>query len=184
MGALVEETLYTLDKKKISSTRARKMREYVELLKSCVDAISSSELSATGNNYRRASEPTGLRGHTTQQTSPSTAHRGRAACMHTDPTLNADWYINKIGKEVSEWGCDEVCSWLGLLGLSDYDSVIHSNGITGPALLDLQTKDILELGFTKVGHMTKLRSGIQTLNPTLNSRQGATKRARQFRETR
>ena len=73
MGALVEETLYTLDKKKvclslslsislslscclhyllysivkISSTRARKMREYVELLKSCVDAISSSELSAT-----------------------------------------------------------------------------------------------------------------------------------------
>ena len=78
MGALVEETLYTLDKKKvclslslslsislslscclhyllysivkISSTRARKMREYVEVLKSCVDAISSSELSATVSN--------------------------------------------------------------------------------------------------------------------------------------
>ena len=45
--------------------------------------------------------------------------------------------------EVCDWGCEEVCSWMGLLGLSDYDDVIHSRRVTGPVLLDLQTKDIL-----------------------------------------
>ena len=49
---------------------------------------------------------------------------------------------------------------------------------------DSHTSVLQELGFTKVGHMTKLRTGIQTLNPTVHSGQGATKRARQFRDTR
>ena len=33
--------------------------------------------------------------------------------------------------------------WLDLLGLTEYDDVIHSRGVTGQLLMDLQTKDIL-----------------------------------------
>ena len=41
-----------------------------------------------------------------------------------------------------------------------------------------------EFGIVKVSHLTKLRTGIQALNPSLHSGPGAIKRARQFRETR
>ena len=48
MGALVEETLYALDKKKVTSSGlAEKMRECVDTLKAHVDAISVSEVSNT-----------------------------------------------------------------------------------------------------------------------------------------
>ena len=33
--------------------------------------------------------------------------------------------------------------WLDLLGLTEYDDVIRSRGVTGQLLMDLQTKDIL-----------------------------------------
>ena len=48
LGALVEETLYSLDKKKVQS---EKMRECVDSLKAHVDAISASESSPTVSEH-------------------------------------------------------------------------------------------------------------------------------------
>ena len=44
--------------------------------------------------------------------------------------------------EVSEWDCNDVCWWMGELGLKEYDTVIHRKEITGRKLLELQPKDL------------------------------------------
>jgi diacylglycerol kinase (ATP) len=94
MGALMEETLYALDKKKVSSAQAEKMEECVHLLKAYVDAISARDTSATGV-FRRASDSSVGRG---QHHSSPPAHRERSACMIPDPALTTANVAKRIGK--------------------------------------------------------------------------------------
>lgn len=179
MGALIEKTSYALRNKQVSSVMAERMEECVSSLKANVDIISSRESTSV---FRRASDSVVGRGRPTQHPSHSpSAHRERSTAIIPDSALTA---AKKIGKKVSEWECDDVCQWMTDLGLKDYDAVVHSNKITGKVLLELQTEDFLDMGIVKLVHLTKLRTGIQALNPSLHSTPGASKRSKQFRDTR
>ena len=64
-----------------------------------------------------------------------------------------NYFIDPVVTEVCEWGCDDVCWWLGELGLKEYNDIIHSNSITGPVLLELQIKDFQVTRFP-ISHVT------------------------------
>uniref|UniRef100_A0A8C1PMF9 Diacylglycerol kinase n=1 Tax=Cyprinus carpio TaxID=7962 RepID=A0A8C1PMF9_CYPCA len=67
-------------------------------------------------------------------------------------------------KSVSTWGVDEVGVWLEMLCLSEYKEIFIRHDIRGPELLQLERRDLKDLGVTKVGHMKRILQGIRDLS--------------------
>uniref|UniRef100_A0A8C1PKQ6 Diacylglycerol kinase n=1 Tax=Cyprinus carpio TaxID=7962 RepID=A0A8C1PKQ6_CYPCA len=67
-------------------------------------------------------------------------------------------------KTVSTWGVDEVGVWLEMLCLSEYKEIFIRHDIRGPELLQLERRDLKDLGVTKVGHMKRILQGIRDLS--------------------
>ncbi|KAI7801002.1 putative diacylglycerol kinase delta, partial [Triplophysa rosa] len=66
---------------------------------------------------------------------------------------------------VYQWGVDEVGVWLEMLCLSEYKEIFNRHDIRGPELLQLERRDLKDLGVTKVGHMKRILQGIMDLSP-------------------
>ncbi|XP_050725765.1 diacylglycerol kinase eta-like isoform X3 [Eriocheir sinensis] len=66
-------------------------------------------------------------------------------------------------KEVREWGTEEVAGWLDTLLLSEYQESFFSHDIRGAELLNLERRDLKELGITKIGHIKRIQQGIREI---------------------
>jgi diacylglycerol kinase (ATP) len=64
---------------------------------------------------------------------------------------------------VSNWGVNEVITWLEAMQLSEYIDSFIKNDIRGKELLTLARRDLKELGVTKVGHVKRILQAIKDL---------------------
>ncbi|XP_067307509.1 diacylglycerol kinase delta-like isoform X4 [Pseudorasbora parva] len=96
--------------------------------------------------------------------------RSRSAKFRLVPKFKKD--KNNKNKEtcaalnmpVSTWGVEEVAVWLEMLCLSEYKEIFIRHDIRGPELLQLERRDLKDLGVTKVGHMKRILQGIRDLS--------------------
>ncbi|XP_056420643.1 diacylglycerol kinase delta isoform X1 [Hyla sarda] len=72
---------------------------------------------------------------------------------------------SSMGPPAHLWGTEEVSLWLERLSLSEYKEVFTRHDIRGCELLQLERRDLKELGVTKVGHMKRILHAIRELNP-------------------
>ncbi|XP_047501836.1 diacylglycerol kinase eta-like, partial [Penaeus chinensis] len=66
-------------------------------------------------------------------------------------------------REVREWGPDEVAAWLDALQLTEYRESFIRHDIRGSELLNLERRDLKELGITKIGHIKRIQQGIREI---------------------
>ncbi|XP_051966669.1 diacylglycerol kinase delta-like isoform X2 [Xyrauchen texanus] len=98
------------------------------------------------------------------------SRRSRSAKFRLVPKFKKD--KNNKNKEmcaapnmpVYMWGVDEVAVWLEMLCLSEYKEIFIRHDIRGPELLQLERRDLKDLGVTKVGHMKRILQGIRDLS--------------------
>jgi diacylglycerol kinase (ATP) len=64
---------------------------------------------------------------------------------------------------VSNWGVNEVTTWLEAMQLSEYVDTFVKNDIRGKELLTLARRDLKDLGVTKVGHVKRILQAIKDL---------------------
>ncbi|RXN16894.1 diacylglycerol kinase delta isoform X1 [Labeo rohita] len=96
--------------------------------------------------------------------------RSRSAKFRLVPKFKKD--KNNKNKEtcaalnmpVNTWGVEEVGVWLEMLCLSEYKEIFIRHDIRGPELLQLERRDLKDLGVTKVGHMKRILQGIRDLS--------------------
>ncbi|XP_016343129.1 diacylglycerol kinase delta-like [Sinocyclocheilus anshuiensis] len=96
--------------------------------------------------------------------------RSRSAKFRLVPKFKKD--KNNKNKEtcaalnmpVNTWGVDEVAVWLEMLCLAEYKDIFIRHDIRGPELLQLERRDLKDLGVTKVGHMKRILQGIRDLS--------------------
>ncbi|CAM4549034.1 unnamed protein product [Leuciscus chuanchicus] len=96
--------------------------------------------------------------------------RSRSAKFRLVPKFKKD--KNNKNKEtcaalnmpVNTWGVEEVGVWLETLCLSEYKEIFIRHDIRGPELLQLERRDLKDLGVTKVGHMKRILQGIRDLS--------------------
>ncbi|KAF4104478.1 diacylglycerol kinase delta-like isoform X1 [Onychostoma macrolepis] len=96
--------------------------------------------------------------------------RSRSAKFRLVPKFKKD--KNNKNKEtcaalnmpVNTWGVDEVGVWLEMLCLAEYKEIFIRHDIRGPELLQLERRDLKDLGVTKVGHMKRILQGIRDLS--------------------
>ncbi|XP_059179125.1 WD repeat, SAM and U-box domain-containing protein 1-like [Physella acuta] len=60
------------------------------------------------------------------------------------------------------WSVDDVCQWLGSLGLSEYEDKFRTNAIDGKELLAVSAADLETLGIEALGHRNKILRGKAT----------------------
>lgn len=65
---------------------------------------------------------------------------------------------------VSNWGVNEVITWLEAMQLSEYIDSFIKNDIRGKELLTLARRDLKDLGVTKVGHVKRILQAIKDLH--------------------
>uniref|UniRef100_A0A668A2Z2 Diacylglycerol kinase n=1 Tax=Myripristis murdjan TaxID=586833 RepID=A0A668A2Z2_9TELE len=96
--------------------------------------------------------------------------RSRSAKFRLVPKFKKD--KNNKNKEtcatlslpVHQWGTEEVGAWLELLCLSEYKEIFIGHDVRGAELVQLERRDLKDLGVTKVGHMKRILQGIRELN--------------------
>ncbi|XP_035826816.1 diacylglycerol kinase delta [Aplysia californica] len=66
--------------------------------------------------------------------------------------------------EIRSWTLEEVGQWLESLSLGEYRQSFLSHEITGAELLNLERRDLKDLGVTKVGHLKRIQQGIKELH--------------------
>ncbi|XP_067222287.1 diacylglycerol kinase delta-like isoform X2 [Chanodichthys erythropterus] len=96
--------------------------------------------------------------------------RSRSAKFRLVPKFKKD--KNNKNKEtcaalnmpVNTWGVDEVAVWLEMLCLAEYKEIFIRHDIRGPELLQLERRDLKDLGVAKVGHMKRILQGIRDLS--------------------
>ncbi|KAG7170655.1 Diacylglycerol kinase eta-like, partial [Homarus americanus] len=66
-------------------------------------------------------------------------------------------------REVREWGPEEVGVWLDTLQLTEYQESFIRHDIRGSELLNLERRDLKELGITKIGHIKRIQQGIREI---------------------
>ncbi|KAG5836934.1 hypothetical protein ANANG_G00233930 [Anguilla anguilla] len=69
-----------------------------------------------------------------------------------------------LGLPVHQWGIEEVAAWLELICLTEYKEIFISHDVRGAELLQLERRDLKDLGVTKVGHMKRILQGIRELS--------------------
>lgn len=70
---------------------------------------------------------------------------------------------NNILTTVSTWGTEEVALWLENIQMSEYKENFIRHDIQGSELLQLERRDLKELGVTKVGHIKRLLQAIRDI---------------------
>ncbi|KAM6946222.1 LOW QUALITY PROTEIN: diacylglycerol kinase delta [Aplochiton taeniatus] len=65
---------------------------------------------------------------------------------------------------VHQWGTEEVAAWLELICLPEYKEIFIGHDVRGAELLNLERRDLKDLGVTKVGHMKRILQGIRELS--------------------
>jgi len=70
----------------------------------------------------------------------------------------------EIHKNVNNWTCSEVVTWLEKHGLGQYTESFLENEINGEILLHLNATDINDLGIKKIGHRKIIEIEIKKLN--------------------
>ncbi|KAJ8280569.1 hypothetical protein GJAV_G00056360 [Gymnothorax javanicus] len=96
--------------------------------------------------------------------------RNRSAKFRLVPKFKKD--KNNKNKETSaslalpvhQWGTEEVAAWLELICLSEYKEIFIGHDVRGAELLQLERRDLKDLGVTKVGHMKRILQGIRELS--------------------
>lgn len=78
------------------------------------------------------------------------------------PTTSANRSSSR--EAVSNWGVNEVITWLEAMQLSEYIDSFIKNDIRGKELLTLARRDLKELGVTKVGHVKRILQAIKDLH--------------------
>ncbi|XP_055868599.1 diacylglycerol kinase delta-like isoform X5 [Biomphalaria glabrata] len=66
--------------------------------------------------------------------------------------------------EIRSWTLEEVGQWLESLSLGEYKESFMSHEITGAEVLNLERRDLKDLGITKVGHLKRIQQGIKELH--------------------
>ncbi|KAG9348249.1 hypothetical protein JZ751_001984, partial [Albula glossodonta] len=69
-----------------------------------------------------------------------------------------------LGLPVHQWGTEEVAAWLELICLTEYKEIFIGHDVRGAELLQLERRDLKDLGVTKVGHMKRILQGIRELS--------------------
>uniref|UniRef100_UPI00358F5A21 diacylglycerol kinase delta isoform X2 n=3 Tax=Myxine glutinosa TaxID=7769 RepID=UPI00358F5A21 len=87
----------------------------------------------------------------------------RFRLFRRDKTLKPRECRANVSLPVHQWGTEEVGAWLELLSLSVYREAFEGNDIQGKELLNLERRDLKELGVTKVGHVKRILAGIKEL---------------------
>jgi diacylglycerol kinase (ATP) len=64
--------------------------------------------------------------------------------------------------EVKLWDIARVCEWLEEISFSQYLDQFKAHEIRGQELVGLQKSDLMDMGITKVGHLTYLRKHVQS----------------------
>ncbi|KAM9318166.1 diacylglycerol kinase delta isoform 2-T3 [Pholidichthys leucotaenia] len=96
--------------------------------------------------------------------------RSRSAKFRLVPNFKKD--KNNKNKEmcatlslpVHQWGTEEVGAWLDFLCLTEYKDIFIGHDVRGAELIQLERRDLKDLGVTKVGHMKRILQGIRELN--------------------
>lgn len=102
-------------------------------------------------DHRKKSKPFWLRFRTNkdQQPSSSGGSKPHQSCER---------------EKVTNWGVNEVITWLDTMQLSEYIDSFIKNDIRGKELLTLARRDLKDLGVTKVGHVKRILQAIKDLN--------------------
>lgn len=101
------------------------------------------------NDLRKKSKPFWMRfRHKDQQPSTSGNRQQRSSSREA----------------VSNWGVNEVITWLEAMQLSEYIDSFIKNDIRGKELLTLARRDLKDLGVTKVGHVKRILQAIKDLH--------------------
>jgi diacylglycerol kinase (ATP) len=101
------------------------------------------------SDHRKKSKPFWMRfRHREQQPSTSGARSNRSSSREA----------------VSNWGVNEVITWLEAMQLSEYIDSFIKNDIRGKELLTLARRDLKDLGVTKVGHVKRILQAIKDLH--------------------
>ncbi|XP_036393071.1 diacylglycerol kinase delta-like isoform X2 [Megalops cyprinoides] len=69
-----------------------------------------------------------------------------------------------LGLPVHQWGTEEVAAWLEVICLTEYKEIFIGHDVRGAELLQLERRDLKDLGVTKVGHMKRILQGIKELS--------------------
>ncbi|KAK4300108.1 hypothetical protein Pmani_027673 [Petrolisthes manimaculis] len=77
--------------------------------------------------------------------------------------LKRDGRRGGLEREVREWGPEEVAAWLETLHLAEYQESFITHDIRGSELLNLERRDLKELGITKIGHIKRIQQGIREI---------------------
>ncbi|XP_045624298.2 diacylglycerol kinase delta isoform X2 [Procambarus clarkii] len=77
--------------------------------------------------------------------------------------LKRDGRRGGFEREVREWGPEEVAVWLDTLQLTEYQESFIRHDIRGSELLNLERRDLKELGITKIGHIKRIQQGIREI---------------------
>jgi diacylglycerol kinase (ATP) len=81
------------------------------------------------------------------------------------PNSNSNRQQRSSSREaVSNWGVNEVITWLEAMQLSEYIDSFIKNDIRGKELLTLARRDLKDLGVTKVGHVKRILQAIKDLH--------------------
>nr|KAG5696384.1 hypothetical protein BaRGS_030484 [Batillaria attramentaria] len=66
--------------------------------------------------------------------------------------------------DIRSWTVEEVGAWLESLSLGEYRANFISHEIRGAELLNLERRDLKDLGVTKVGHLKRIQQAIKELH--------------------
>lgn len=103
----------------------------------------------TNDDHRKKSKPFWMRFRNREQQSNSSGARSARSSSR---------------EAVSNWGVNEVITWLEAMQLSEYIDSFIKNDIRGKELLTLARRDLKELGVTKVGHVKRILQAIKDLH--------------------
>jgi diacylglycerol kinase (ATP) len=101
------------------------------------------------SDYRKKSKPFWMRFRNREQQPSSSNNRTNRSSSR---------------EAVSNWGVNEVITWLEAMQLSEYIDSFIKNDIRGKELLTLARRDLKELGVTKVGHVKRILQAIKDLH--------------------
>jgi hypothetical protein len=72
-----------------------------------------------------------------------------------------------VRPEDVEWTVDEVCVWLGSIGLGEHCMAFRRHKIDGPALIALEPANLREMNVDAIGDRLKIMSAIELLKAKL-----------------
>ncbi|XP_070213170.1 diacylglycerol kinase delta-like isoform X4 [Littorina saxatilis] len=123
----------------------------------------SASLLSLDMELRKAGEIAGLthRAHTIDESGMMEQQkRSKAAGRHKAAAMR----LKGKAFDIRSWTVEEVGAWLDSLSLGEYRANFISHEIRGAELLNLERRDLKDLGVTKVGHLKRIQQAIKELH--------------------